>query len=483
MQPQPLTARPGMSNRFAFGCLVLFALPFAAVGVLALVVGIRDYSTKPNAIVAIIVGSVFTLGGVLLMIGAWYGANAAKKKDALQVQNPDKPWMWRDDWASGVIKDSNKGSAIGIWIFTVIWNAISFPVAFLAWPQLAEKTWMALIVLLFPFVGVIMLISAIYQTLRSMKFGTSKCHLERVPIVPGRAFRGDIELNTDAAPANGYKLRIVSIRAVTTRTGRNRSTTEHLLWDSEIVVESPAAMRSPMGTRVPFQFATPPDAHPTDESDSYDRYIWRLSAKAEVPGVDYAAQFEVPVFQTGEAVDGSEFAAFEQRHRAAAARHPVAATAGVEITRLSGGGEQFQIHARKTFGSVLRAVLFLAAWNAAIVAMIHFQAPWGFPAVFIALDLLFIIANIDYFLGKSTVTVDKTGVRVRKEWLGTGSTKSFDAATILSIDGTTAGQNSKSFGVTLKFSDGSTRLLSSYLPDRESADTVAAKMMADLGRG
>ena len=36
--------------------------------------------------------------------------------------------------------------------------------------------------------------------------------------------------------------------------------------------------------------------------------------------------------------------------------------------------------------------------------------------------------------------------------------------------------------ITLKFSDGSTRLLSSYLPDRESADTVAAKMMADLGR-
>jgi len=35
---------------------------------------------------------------------------------------------------------------------------------------------------------------------------------------------------------------------------------------------------------------------------------------------------------------------------------------------------------------------------------------------------------------------------------------------------------------TLKLTDGNTRLLSTYLPDRESADTVAAKMMADLGQ-
>ena len=475
--------KSGASSRTVFGCLLLFAVPFVAGGLLALVQGIRQYGTKPDAIVGIIVGGVFTVVGLLLALGGWYAASASAKRDALQAQNPEKPWLWRGEWTNGVIKDSNKGAAIVLWIFALIWNAVSFPVAVMVMrSELPTGNHLALLVLLFPLVGIILLITAIYQTLRSMKFGSSTCHLERVPIVLGRTFRGQIELNTVAAPENGYHVRIASIRAVTTRSRKNQSTTEHLLWDAEIVVDPSTAMRSPMGTRIPFELATPPDAHTTDESDSYDRYVWRLSATAAFPGVDYAAVFPVPVFKTGEAVDGSEFAAFQQRHRVAAARHEVAATSGVEIKALPGGGEEFRIHARKTIGSTLMSLLFLAIWNAAIVAMIHFHAPWGFPAFFIAIDLLLIYSTIDYFVGRSTITVDKSGVRVRKEWLGAGSTKSYDAATIASIEGMAAGQNSTTFGVTLKFNDGGTRLLGTYLPDRESADIVAAKMTADLGR-
>ena len=207
--------------------------------------------------------------------------SARRSTKALKAEYPDKPWMWRDDWANSAIRDSNKLATIGLWVFTVIWNALSFPIAWFARPQISGEKLMVLIVYAFPLAGVILLLTAIYRTLRSAKFGTSLCHLERVPIVPGRMFRGDIEMKTDVAPANGYRLRVLSIRSVTTRTGKNRSTSERLLWDSEIVVDSTAAMRSPMGTRVPFQFATPPDSHPTDDQDFYDRYLWRLTASAE----------------------------------------------------------------------------------------------------------------------------------------------------------------------------------------------------------
>ena len=237
-----------------------------------------------------------------------------------------------------------------------------------------------------------------------------------------------------------------------------------------------------MGTRVPFVFVTPPDAHTTDESDQYERFFWKLTASAEFPGVDYAAQFQIPVFQTGEEVDGSEFAAFEQRHRAEAARHTVGASSGVAIAALPGGGEEFRIHARKTIGGTIKSLLALAIWNAAIVAMIYFEAPWIFSAVFIAIDLVLILASVDYFLGRSTIAVDANGVRVRRQWLGAGSTKTYEASTITSIDGMTTSETSASFGVTLKLSDGSTQSLAAYLPDRESANVVAAKMMADLGR-
>lgn len=84
----------------------------------------------------------------------------------------------RDDWARGTIKDWNKGRAIAIWVFTVIWNAISFPVAFVSSPAITKGK----LILIFPLLGIILLISAVYQTLRMMKFGTSTCHLDRVPI-------------------------------------------------------------------------------------------------------------------------------------------------------------------------------------------------------------------------------------------------------------------------------------------------------------
>src|SRR5216683_729103 len=160
MPPQS-TAKSGAGNRVAFGCMILFALPFAGGGLLALVQGIRQYPTKPGA--------------------------------------------------------------IAIWVFAVLWNAISIPAAFAARPELTKGNLAALLVLLFPLIGIILLITAIYLTLRMMTFGTSTCHLERIPIAPGSTFRGDIELNIDTAPENGYRLRIASFHAVTTGSGKNRS--------------------------------------------------------------------------------------------------------------------------------------------------------------------------------------------------------------------------------------------------------------------
>ncbi len=280
--------------------MILAALPFAGGGLLALVLGIYFYPANPNAIVAIIIGSVFTLASLSFVIAVRLGAAASAKMAAAQLQHPGEPWMWRDDWARGAIKDWNKGRAITIWVLTVIWNAIAFPVAFVPSSSITRSK----LIVIFPLIGIFLLLSAIYQTLRMMKFGTSTCHLEQVPVVPGRTVRGHIELNNGDVPKDGYRLRLASLRVTRARkSGRssergNRTDTEKVLWAQEIVVEESAAMRGPEGTRVPFEFTTPQDAHVTDEGDSFDRYIWRISASAGFPGVDYTAQFEVPVFKS-----------------------------------------------------------------------------------------------------------------------------------------------------------------------------------------
>jgi hypothetical protein len=419
---------------------------------------------------------------LILVLAVVYGFNVQKSRTATQAAHPQEPWLWRDDWARGAIRDSNKGTTIGIWAFAIVWSALVFPITWIAYPQMSHEGSKAILILIFPLAGVILLFSAVYLTIRSMKFGTSICHLQGLPIVPGRMFRGEIELTTDLVPPAGYRLRLVLVNVITSRNRRHsNSTIQRLVWDSEVLIDSAMAMRSPMGTRIPFELATPPDAHPTDDRDMYNRHVWRLTASAQLPGVDYNAQFELPVFRTGPAVDGSEFAAFQERHRNAAARQELPPESGVRITKLPKGGEEFRIEVPKTFGSVFRTLLFLVLWNAAIVAMIHFGAPWGFPAVFLVLDLLIVFGTIDYFLGRSTIEVDPSGVRVRREWAGKAMrSRSYDAASIQLIEGTTAAENSAAFGVTLKLRDGTSQAIASYVPDRETADAVAAKMMVDL---
>ena len=49
---------------------------------------------------------------------------------------------------------------------------------------------------------------------------------------------------------------------------------------------------------IPVAFAIPRDAMPSDPGNANDRVLWRLQVIGEVPGVDYSAAFEVPVFRT-----------------------------------------------------------------------------------------------------------------------------------------------------------------------------------------
>jgi hypothetical protein len=481
LQTSSTPARAG-STLASFGCLLGIGLVFGLPGLFGLVMGIRSYPTDPKAISGIIVGGVFTLLGTALVLTALFGYGSAKTHDALKAANPDKPWMWREDWATGNIKDSNKGAAIAFWIFALIWNGVSFPIAIAMKSKMAQEP-LALFILLFPLVGVFLLVAAIKQTVRALKYGTSRLHLERVPIVPGRAFRGDIQLTTDVIPENGYHLRLVSIHSVTTGRGKSRSTHDTVMFDSEITVDTSSAMRGPNGTRVPFQMAIPPDSHPTNESDWSSRYFWRLTVSAATPGVDYSANFDIPVFATGEAVDANEFESFQQRRRAAVVRHTVKEASGVAISRLPGGGQEYQLAPAKTAGSVFKSLLFIAIWNAILVALVHYGAPWGFAAFFIVIDVLLLIGSIDFFAGKTTVAVDRAGVRVRKTWFGKGGTQSFAADSIASIDATAiSAQNGSSYGIMLKLRDDKTERLGAYIQDRESADIVAAKMMADLGR-
>ena len=80
--------------------------------------------------------------------------------------------MWRDDWAAGHISSSNKTILVVAWTFAIVWNLVSTPLLF-ALRNIPQKNYVALIALLFPAIGLLLLIRAIRFSMEYRKFGVS----------------------------------------------------------------------------------------------------------------------------------------------------------------------------------------------------------------------------------------------------------------------------------------------------------------------
>ena len=93
-------------------------------------------------------------------------------------------------------------------------------------------------------------------------------------------------------PLNGIQTKLSCVRPRTTGSGKNRSTPETVLWQDQH--QTAGGMTDAIAVR----FAIPADRRATDDTDPDDQIVWRLNTRAELPGVDFAAQFEVPVFKT-----------------------------------------------------------------------------------------------------------------------------------------------------------------------------------------
>jgi hypothetical protein len=210
----------------------------------------------------------------------------------------DKPWLQRDDWAQGKVIQAGAGSNNLLAGFTIVWNIISYALSAFAlvstWGS-GDEPWF---VLIFPLVGLALIIMTARTLIRKRKYGISILHLEAVPVYLGEALRGNVETGVSAKilPADGFRVRLVCTErsSFLDREGDKRVSEEEL-WSEEQQVEAYVT-----GTgdtlSLPVSFSVPPNLPPTQLIPEDDRTYWRLEISAPMPGVDYAEQFEIPVF-------------------------------------------------------------------------------------------------------------------------------------------------------------------------------------------
>ncbi len=444
------------SSTHGSGFLTVLGIPFAVSGLWAFWQGLRllesDNQDTEKLAVLILVGLIFGGAGVAMILLGRYLKSKGREKNALRQLHPDSPWMWRPDWAQGRVKGASKSTLVVSWVFAVFWNLISVPLLFQLPKEYARGNTVALIGLLFPLVGVGMIIWAVRATVRHRKFGTSTFAMTALPGVIGGRVRGAIETGLQTLPDKGVALKLSSIRRTVSGTGKNRTTHERVLWQEESNIPRARLQPAYRGTSVPVEFRVPYECEQTDETDPSNSIVWRLEADADIPGIDFKTQFEVPVFKTPESSPeaAEEEAEFGFAHKSEQEFNPLEATVVVRPSPL--GGTEYYFGAARNFGAAVGMTVFLIIWLGAIWLQLYLGAPMLFPIVCGLLGVLIFVAVIHLWVGVTLVRIEAGAVTIRRSVLGLGRRREIPCSDITAVkaeigmqQGQTATQSAKAY--------------------------------------
>jgi hypothetical protein len=418
--------------------MILFGAAFAAIGVFA---GVNEASEAlregdPSKLwTSVLVGSVFVAFGGGLVALAIDARKAAEKRAGAENLHPEEPWMLREEWAQRRVPSQTGASAVVLWLFGLVWSAISAPLAWKLPEEIARQgNPLGWLFAMFPLIGLGILVWAIRQSLRWRKFGSSALELKTLPGVIGGRVEATLQLSTHLEAPSGMQLALECIHKRSTGSGKNRSTHERILWQIEHTLPRAAFGQGLTGTAVPVEFSVPYGCQATRGTGSDDEVLWRVSARAEVSGVDYYTRFEVPVFETEESsedVTGND--TIPELVMTSLGSAEALPGSKVRVEPWGAGGRQFWFGPARN--PIAASVTTLATLGlATLTRSLNDQgAPWavvlgcGFVAALSGLGA------IVHWLGATRVRVETGKIQVTRGPLGVGRTRSWRSADLSRI--------------------------------------------------
>lgn len=446
--------------------LTIFALPFLGGGLFFLygLLFSNPNFHASNLAAGLFVASFFVLVGAGLIFAGFKGYGLLKKQAALQEANPLSPWLWRTDWALRRSEGANRKSYIGAWIAAAFCTLITAPFMLGMIPDLLRKSDpRVFIVLGFNLFSAILIVNAIRLTIRHERFGNDYCEFDPLPISPGRRMTGRIQLHFETQASHGIDLRLSCVRRIVTGSGKNQTTNKVTLWQADKNIPSSALELGPLGRAIPVEFDVPADALITDQSNPSDQILWLLHAQANVPGVDYSDDFELPVFRTADspqpAADSSASLGPESFGSSVTSNFGFAAERGVHqdsgavsqpertkvIVSMHDGGTEFYFPPFRTPARALMLLVVALVFSGAVYALIHNHVPLPFTLLFALGDLVVIFGFFHVTFGSARIGVGNGEILSRRGILGLGTTKRFPLSEVAAIIPVASAQQGATF--------------------------------------
>lgn len=210
----------------------------------------------------------------------------------------DQPWLVNDDWHGAPIRSNSKMTMAVIVGFAIFWNLISAPLPFVIYAEVLEKqNYPALFGLLFPLVGIVLIIWAIRQIREWHRFGPAPVTLDPFPGSVGGHVGGTIDINLTFDASTKFFVTLTNLHSSVSGSGKDRRRAETPEWQDEQIAHATRGMK---GTRISFRFLVPDGLDESDaEKKSETYYLWRLNIRASLDGVDIDRSYEIPVYATG----------------------------------------------------------------------------------------------------------------------------------------------------------------------------------------
>ena len=322
-------------------------------------------------------------------------------------------WQSRAEWLDNRIRSNAKATLWVAWGFTIFWNAISAPIPFMLPGELARGNQAALIGLLFPLVGLGLLVWAIRRTLNWRRFSVTPLVMDPFPGALGADVGGTVELRLAYSHKHRFRVTLTCNHVYTRRTSDGTETVRDAKWQDEQQADVQPGMR---GTRLRFLFQPPDELPESSEGDS-SWYEWTVQVSADLAGTDFNRSWEIPVFK-----DAGRQTAREKIEP----RHFEPGSAGlldkvVQVRETGAGVELYYPYLRNP-GVGLSMVLFGVAFVGFAWLFHAVSGKAGPPVFFLGLFVVIgtlVFAGGLYMLGNSLrVTAGTQGVSTVREIFG-----------------------------------------------------------------